>query len=69
MDFRLADFQGLRNRPREFYRRRGWWGQIPMWRRVRDAARERPLTRAVIDEQGSYSYAQLWDQAGGLARA
>lgn len=63
MDFRLSRLDGLLDRPSALYEQRGWWGQQPLWARVRDQARVNPDKHAVIDDTASVTYGELWSRA------
>src|SRR5215471_17595968 len=64
MDPRLSRLDGLLDRPRALYEEHGWWGQQPLWARVRDQARAMPAKNAVIDETGTVTYGELWSRVG-----
>jgi cyclohexanecarboxylate-CoA ligase len=63
MDQRLARLSGLTRRPRGRYEARGWWGQPPLWARVREVALAAPERVAVTDERGRATYGELWRSA------
>lgn len=69
MDPRLANLDVFARRPRTLYEEKNWWGQQPLWSRVRDVSRATPNKPAVIDESGRWSYAELWNQARRIAAA
>jgi acyl-CoA synthetase (AMP-forming)/AMP-acid ligase II len=49
------------------YRAAGWWDDATLAGQVRAHASERPHTVAVVDEAGSWTYAQLADDAARVA--
>ena len=70
MDQRLANLsQGLSLRPAELWRNAGYWGQAPLWERVREAARREPDRLLIIDNAGSYTAAALWAEAKRISSA
>lgn len=70
MDPRLSQLpQGLSLRPADDWRRAGHWGQLPLWERVRATARREPERLLVIDNEGSYTAAELWSEARRVAAA
>jgi non-ribosomal peptide synthetase component E (peptide arylation enzyme) len=69
MDPRLARLDRLGDRPAALYRKRGWWGEKPLWQRVQDRAREKPERLAVIGDHGILTYAELWQDAVRCAKA
>jgi cyclohexanecarboxylate-CoA ligase len=69
MDPRLTRLDGLTRRPRHLYEARGWWGQRPLWARVRDTALSSPNRMAVVDEHGHDTYGELWQRARHHAEA
>ncbi len=50
----------MARRPRRAWEASGWWGQPPLWSRVRRTALASPTRVAVVDEQGRDSYGDLW---------
>ncbi|GEM_PF-2272356 len=69
MDPRLARLRRVTDRPVALYRNRGWWGQQPLWARVRDRAAAAPDMPAVIDDAGALTYGRLWQQSVACAKA
>ncbi len=59
-DSRLARLDRLTRRPRRLWETSGWWGQPPLWLRVRQTALVDPGRVAVVDELGVDCYGDLW---------
>jgi cyclohexanecarboxylate-CoA ligase len=59
----------LTRRPRRLWEARGWWGQPPLWSRVRQTAHAAPTRVAVADEQGQDCYRDLWNRSLHCAAA
>ncbi|PYO28069.1 MAG: hypothetical protein DMD86_16940, partial [Candidatus Rokuibacteriota bacterium] len=57
----------MTRRPRRSWEASGWWGQPPLWSRVRQTARANPARLAVADDHGQDHYGDLW--AEGLRHA
>jgi len=73
-DSRLARLDGLARRPRRLWEASGWWGQPPLWSRVRQTALDDPGRVAVVDEEeGLCHYGDLWRgalrHAGAMRRS
>lgn len=69
MDKRLGDLSALLKRPIEDWRSAGYWGQAPLWQRVRARALSEPDRLAVADDTGKLDVSALWTEAVKLARA
>jgi cyclohexanecarboxylate-CoA ligase len=69
VDPRLADLSHLLKRPVDAWRAEGWWGQSPLWQRVKEAAARDPHRIAVADDAGALSSGELWTQATSIAAA
>ena len=59
----IKSLPSLERRPRTDWEEKGWWGKPPLWRRVRDRAKNYPSKTAVIDETGNLTYAELWEES------
>ena len=49
----INSLPNLELRPRAEWEAKGWWGQTPLWSRVKKQASLNPKKTAVIDESGS----------------
>ena len=59
----IKSLPSLERRSRTDWEEKGWWGKPPLWRRVRDRAKNNPNKTAVIDETGNLTYAELWEES------
>lgn len=70
MDQRLSRLsEALSRRPSDAWREAGYWGQSPLWERVREAAQRDPDRLLVIDNAGEWTAGDLWAQARRVAGA
>lgn len=69
MDQRIANLGGLQRRPVAAWREAGYWGQSPLWQRVRDAAATNGERLAVVDDTGHLTARRLWRNALSVAAA
>lgn len=53
----------LSRRPQKEWEDKGWWGQKPLWKRVKEQSYLNPNKMAVIDETGHLTYSELWQEA------
>jgi non-ribosomal peptide synthetase component E (peptide arylation enzyme) len=69
MDDRLSNLTHLASRPADAWRAAGYWGQKPLWERIKEAATANPDRVAVIDDTGQLTTSELWETAQSIGRS